>query len=45
MFGCRLFGLMSSLQTFPLGPSPHTVSLSLLDARGMARNADAHGQA
>jgi hypothetical protein len=45
MFGCGLLGLMSSLQTFAFGPAPYPVGLSFLDARRMARNADAHGQA
>jgi hypothetical protein len=45
MFGRGLLGLMSPLQAFPFGPAPHPVGLSFLDARGMARHADAHGQA
>jgi hypothetical protein len=36
---------MGALQAIPFGPAPHAVGLSFLDARGMARHTDAHGQA
>ena len=41
----RLFGLDVALQTLPLGLAAHPVGLSFLDARGMALDADAEGDA
>ena len=41
----RLFGLDVALQTLPLGLAAHPVGLSFLDARGVALDTDAEGDA